>query len=463
VTAAISLRGLRKAYRVYGHPRDMMIEALSGRQRHHDFVALDDVSFDVFPGEVVGIMGRNGAGKSTLLRIIAGTLDATGGTVETRGRIAAILELGTGFHPDYSGRENVYLGGLCLGLSRAEIDRRFDEIVAFSELEAFIDQPFRTYSTGMQARLTFSVATCVDPDILIIDEALSVGDARFQLKSFDRIRAFKRRGKSILIVSHSINQIVAICDRAILLERGKILADSDPNKVGQIYHELLFAPAQPATPPMKSKAAEMPETQSMVEAVSAWKAAEPPIGTAGARVEGPAAPSERRQKNPADKWLDEQARDRRHDYGDGRATITDVFFEDEARRRTSYLEPGKDYRIIIDITANAPLSSVCVGFIIRSAWGLDLYGTDTRHVPCPGLPSSMAPGDRLRVTIITPLNLAPSTYFLSAGVAALDETKYHMKFDCCEFHVALDRTTMFTSSLVDIRPKLSAAIMQSAS
>ncbi len=440
----------------------MIIEALLGRPRHRDFVALDDVSFDVQAGEVVGIMGRNGAGKSTLLRIIAGTLDATGGTVETRGRIAAILELGTGFHPDYSGRENVYLGGLCLGLSRAEIDRRFDEIVAFSELEAFIDQPFRTYSTGMQARLTFSVATCVDPDILIIDEALSVGDARFQLKSFDRIRAFKRRGKSILIVSHSINQIVAICDRAILLERGKVVVDGDPNKVGQIYHELLFGPEQLTIAPANPEATKIRETPCAAEPTpaAARSATGLLIDDGNAEGEGNTASSGRAKQNPTDKWLNGQAPGRGRDYGDGRATITDVFIEDEARRRTSYLEPGKTYRIVIDITANAPLPSVCVGFIIRSAWGLDLYGTDTRYVPCPGLPPSMSPGDRLRVTIATPLNLAPSTYFLSAGVAALDETKYHMKFDCCEFQIALGRITMFTSSLVDIRPKLSADVVQ---
>jgi ABC-type polysaccharide/polyol phosphate transport system ATPase subunit len=238
---AVAIQDLSKSYRLYARPGDMLVEALTGRRRHAEFRALEGISFAIEPGTVLGIMGRNGAGKSTLLRIIAGTLPATGGTVSTQGRIAAILELGTGFHPDYTGRENVELGGLCLGMSRAQIRERFDEIVAFSELEEFIDRPFSTYSTGMQARLTFAVATCVDPDILIVDEALSVGDAKFQLKSFDRIREFKRRGKSILLV---INQVVSICDRAILLERGRIHADADPNKIGHVYHELLFgAPA----------------------------------------------------------------------------------------------------------------------------------------------------------------------------------------------------------------------------
>ena len=220
---AIRAASLGKVFRVWRHPSDILKEALTGRRHHSEFEALRDVSFDVARGSVVGIMGRNGAGKSTLLRIIAGTLDATSGRVSVAGRISAILELGTGFHPEYSGRENVFLGGLCLGLTRAEIAARLDEIVAFAELEEFIDRPFRTFSSGMQARLTFAVATAVDPDILIIDEALAVGDARFALKSFDRVRQFRRQGKSILLVSHNINQVVSICDRALLLEKGRIL------------------------------------------------------------------------------------------------------------------------------------------------------------------------------------------------------------------------------------------------
>jgi ABC-type polysaccharide/polyol phosphate transport system ATPase subunit len=251
---AIRASSLGKVFRIWRHPSDMLKEAFTGLRRHLEFEALRDISFDVSSGTVVGIMGRNGAGKSTLLRIIAGTLDATSGDVSVAGRISAILELGTGFHPEYTGRENVLLGGLCLGLTRVEIASRFQEIVAFAELEDFINQPFRTYSSGMQARLTFAVATAVDPDILIIDEALAVGDARFQLRSFDRVRQFRRLGKSILLVSH--NQMVSICDHAILLEKGRIFARGEPGVVGNIYHELLFGPraATSATAPKRESA-----------------------------------------------------------------------------------------------------------------------------------------------------------------------------------------------------------------
>jgi ABC-type polysaccharide/polyol phosphate transport system ATPase subunit len=202
---------------------------------------LRDISFEVRRGQVVGIMGRNGAGKSTLLKIITGTLDHTGGSISVKGRISSILELGTGFHPEYSGRENIYLGGLMVGLTREEILGKMDWIIQFSELEDFIEQPFKTYSTGMQARLTFSTAVCIDPDVLILDEALSVGDAKFQRKSFGKIEEFRKAGRTILLVSHNANTINSFCDHAILLENGRIFDQGEPHRISQVYYKLLFS------------------------------------------------------------------------------------------------------------------------------------------------------------------------------------------------------------------------------
>jgi lipopolysaccharide transport system ATP-binding protein len=237
---AIRARNLSKVYRIYQSPVHALKEAITGKSRHIRRVALDRVDLEVRRGEIIGVLGRNGAGKSTLLKLIAGTLKRTEGDLDVYGRISAILELGSGFHPEYTGRENIYMGGMCLGMSRREVDSKVEAIIEFSELREVIDQPFKTYSTGMQARLTFSVAISVDPDILIVDEALSVGDARFQLKCSTRLQQFRERAATVLLVSHDSNAITTLCDRAMILEDGRVYAEGDPKQMTIAYHSLLF-------------------------------------------------------------------------------------------------------------------------------------------------------------------------------------------------------------------------------
>ncbi|MDD2759953.1 MAG: ABC transporter ATP-binding protein [Methylomonas sp.] len=268
--AAICVRDLTKCYHLYEKPADRLKQFLSRgkRQYFREFWALSGVSFDVMPGEVLGIVGRNGAGKSTLLQLLCGTLSPTSGDVQVRGRIAALLELGAGFNPEFSGRENVFMSASILGLSRTEVEARYDEIVDFSGIRDFIDQPVKTYSSGMYVRLAFAVATTVDPDILVIDEALSVGDGAFARKSFDRIMRLKDEGKTILFCSHSLYQVEALCDRVLWLNKGEIRALGDPGRVNAAYTAFLDAEEKTqATPaPIESQPA-APASQSRITGV----------------------------------------------------------------------------------------------------------------------------------------------------------------------------------------------------
>jgi lipopolysaccharide transport system ATP-binding protein len=244
----INLQNISKTYTHYAHGIDRLIEILTRRPRHQAFAALHPMNLSVSESQVVGIIGNNGAGKSTLLKILAGTLQADGDLCEIKGRVAALLELGGGFHPEMTGRENVYLNSTMMGLSSNEIDAIYDDIVAFAGIEDFMEQPVKTYSSGMFMRLAFAVATNVDPDILIIDEALSVGDGAFARKSFDRIMQFKQAKKTILFCSHSLYQVESICDRVIWLDKGHLKLDGSPSTVVSAYNQFM---AQGDTPDSK--------------------------------------------------------------------------------------------------------------------------------------------------------------------------------------------------------------------
>lgn len=254
---AIRAEGLGKTFEIFDRPTDRLKQwAWRGKRQYGRlFHAVADVSFALPKGRVLGLVGNNGAGKSTLLQMICGTLTPSAGRIEVAGRVAALLELGAGFNPDFSGRENIFLNAAVLGLSRQEILARYDDIVEFSGIGDFIEQPVKTYSSGMYVRLAFSIATSIDPDILIIDEALSVGDGAFARKSFDRIMSLKQRGKTILFCSHSMYHIEAICDTALWLERGKMMMLDTPQKVVAAYtaHLAETGAASPAPEAAKSE------------------------------------------------------------------------------------------------------------------------------------------------------------------------------------------------------------------
>jgi len=254
----IDARGLSKRYALYDRPSDRLLQMLwrGRRQFHREFWALRGVDLRVLAGEVVGIVGRNGSGKSTLLQLVCGTLEPTEGSLATRGRIAPLLELGAGFNPEFSGRENVRLSASILGLTPQEIDERFDDIVAFSGIRDFIDQPVKTYSSGMFVRLAFSVAISVDPDILVIDEALAVGDGEFAHKSFKRIMQLRDAGRTILFCSHSMYQIEALCTRAVWLDGGRVALAGTPAEVVAAYNDFTRRLQAPEPPPAFAPAAQ---------------------------------------------------------------------------------------------------------------------------------------------------------------------------------------------------------------
>lgn len=248
---AIRVERVSKCFHVYNTPRDRLKQfvlprlqrfcCLPTKNYFQEFWALNDISFEVRKGETVGVIGRNGSGKSTLLQMICGTLTPTSGNIQTRGRIAALLELGSGFNPEFTGRENVYLNGSILGLSSEEIDARFDDIASFADIGEFIERPVKTYSSGMYVRLAFAVQAMVDPDILVVDEALAVGDEKFQRKCFARLEELKSNGSSILFVSHSSGSIVELCQKTLLLDRGtRLMFGSSPDAI-RVYQELLYA------------------------------------------------------------------------------------------------------------------------------------------------------------------------------------------------------------------------------
>jgi len=236
---AISVNNLTKTYRLFGHPGDRVKQFLSlGVKRYHrEFTALRGVSFDIRRGETIGIIGRNGSGKSTLLQVLCGILKPTSGTVAVNGRVSALLELGAGFNPEFTGRENVYFQGAVMGLTRDEIDARFDDIAAFADIGEFIDQPVRIYSSGMFVRLAFAVAVNIDPDVLIVDEALAVGDMEFQERSISRMKGMQRNGTTILLVSHAIPAVRNFCQQAIWLDGGKVVLSGKADKVCYAYQE----------------------------------------------------------------------------------------------------------------------------------------------------------------------------------------------------------------------------------
>jgi lipopolysaccharide transport system ATP-binding protein len=388
---SIVVDDLAKCYHIYRQPMDRLKQALwRGRRRYYsEFWALRDVSFSVDRGETVGIIGRNGSGKSTLLQCICGTLSPTRGGVDVRGRVAALLELGAGFNPEFTGRENVYLNASILGLRTEEIDERFGRIAAFAEIGPAIEQPVKTYSSGMFLRLAFAVIAHVDADVLIIDEALAVGDTYFVQRCMRFLRRFQEHG-SILFVSHDMSSVLNLCDRTIWLQDGRMERLGPSKQVVEGYFEHLFGDAQgPAAEPA-------PEVPGPAE--EAIEEDEPPECDA-IRIEG----------------FDPEA----SSFGTGGARIIGATLYDKGgRTRRQWIMGGEEVELVIRARVEAELAVPILGFFVKDRLGQQLFGENTLAAAGRGLPAAR-PGDTLQARFIFRIpTLAPGNY--SICVAAAD-------------------------------------------
>jgi lipopolysaccharide transport system ATP-binding protein len=389
---AIAVNNLAKTYRIFGHPGDRIKQALTfGRMKfHREFNALQNVSFEINKGEAIGIIGRNGSGKSTLLQLICGILKPTSGSVTVSGRISALLELGAGFNSEFTGRENVYFQSAVMGIPKSEMDTRFDDIAAFADIGAFIDQPVRTYSSGMFVRIAFATAIHVDPEILIVDEALSVGDSKFQHRCFQRIHNFIEQGKTVLIVSHNTDTLLRICHRGIVLDAGQLRHVGSISSAVNCYTELLYAPAgriEIATKASSSSSvAVMPGTSV--------------IGSLSEDVH------DRIAEKPS-----YNAHETRIGYGSVKIIDFDLIVDGEVNPKE--IRTHADVQLIFKILFNERLDDVCIGFSIETVDGAFIFGTNSEIMNMPFL--SADAGKCIAVKLRWKSHLAGGEHFLSLG------------------------------------------------
>lgn len=400
---AITVTNLGKAYKQYSNKWMRLREWFTpGKAKYHELKwILQDINFTVQPGEAVGIIGINGAGKSTLLKLITGTTQPTTGSVQMTGRVAAMLELGMGFHPDFTGRQNAFMAGQLLGMSTADIAQLMPDIEAFAEIGDYIDQPVRIYSSGMQVRLAFSVATAIRPDILIVDEALSVGDAYFQHKSFERIREFRKQGTTLLIVSHDKQAIQSICDRAILLQTGRVAMEGEPEAVMDYYNAML-------ADHQNQKIEQVKLDDGTVQTIS----------------------------------------------GTGEAMVTDIALIDERGQRVEYINVGQRVTLHIEVLTQAVIPRLILGYGIKDRLGQVIYGTNTELKQ--QVLNDVAVGSKVVFDCQFDANLGPGSYSVQTALVSTDThlvNNYEWRDLALVFHV-VNMDKAYFSGLAWLDPQI---------
>lgn len=398
----IQVQNLTKIYKLYDKPIDRLKESLglTRKKKYVEHYALKNVSFDVKRGETVGIIGTNGSGKSTILKIITGVLNPTSGQVRVNGRISALLELGAGFNGEYSGIENIYLNGTMIGFSREEIDRKMDDILSFADIGDFVNQPVKTYSSGMFVRLAFAIAINIDPEILIVDEALSVGDVFFQSKCYRKFEEFKEKGKTILLVSHDLSSIGKYCDRVVLLNRGEKLSEGNPKDTVNLYRRV------------------------MVNQLD-----DPKNDNSGTISKANENMKSKLNLNP--KFLE---------YGNQDAEITDFAICDENGFISNSVEKGKEFIVKMRVDFLNDVEDPIFAFTLKDLKGTEITGTNTMYENSPVEPKKK--GDTQEVSFRQKMSLEAGEYMLCLGCTGYkngDFTVFHRLYDICNLTVYTDK------------------------
>lgn len=434
---AIRVTDVSKMYKLYDKPMDRLKEALgfSHKKRYKEHYALNGVSFDVKKGETVGIIGTNGSGKSTMLKIITGVLNPTAGNVEINGRISALLELGAGFNQEYTGIENVYLNGTMIGFTKEEIDARLQDILDFADIGDFVYQPVKTYSSGMFVRLAFAVAINIDPEILIVDEALSVGDVFFQAKCYKKFEDFKKMGKTILFVSHDMSSIAKYCDRCVLLNRGEKLAEGSPKDMVNLYKKVLVNHLENTSLDNADNPALQAKTGSQFQAVRA---------SGEELAEMVDNLHETGDDGGQTHWKDNF--DINPDlitYGNKEAEIIDFAIVDETGMYTNTIEKGTDFTVKSKVLFHQDIQNPIFTLTFKDIHGTAITGTNTMYEKAD---IALAKAGEVYVARFTQnMNLQGGEYLISVsctGYAKGEFTVYHRLYDVLNMTVVSDKNTV---------------------
>lgn len=435
---ALSVNNVTKIYKLYEKPIDRLKEAMSltHKNYHRDFYALNGISFDVEKGQTVGIIGTNGSGKSTILKIITGVLTPTTGEVQVNGVISALLELGAGFNMDYTGIENIYMNGTMMGFSRKEMDEKLQDILDFADIGDFVYQPVKTYSSGMFVRLAFALAINVEPEILIVDEALSVGDVFFQAKCYRRMEEIRKNGTTILMVTHDMGAIIKYCDRVVVLNKGNFIAEGEPGKMVDLYKKILANQMDDLDEELKAADSGLYNDFSGDQAI-----AERSRAAAGGMMK------DKLTINP-----------NRTEYGDKRAEIIDFGLLDERGNITNLLLKGERFTIKERIHFHGEIETPIFTYTIKDKRGADLTGTNTMFESSDV--KSVKKGDEYVVEFTQKMTLQGGEYLLSMSCTGFENGEhvvYHRLYDIVNITVISNKNTV---GVYDMEPDVSLTLMR---